>query len=133
MCAYPSSKYVLPYWKYVLSYCAYCPRIYLPSTESDQHKSNFTRTMRCNVYQHITCCTVRGRRPFNENKECQLCESSTDAIVTTNIYTGKELVVIESSIVGFHRDFYITAIHKLAFHLPHVYILGKHHCVNMRR
>ena len=31
MCAYPSSKYALPHWKYVLSCCAQCPRIDLPS------------------------------------------------------------------------------------------------------
>ena len=33
----------------------------------------------------------------------------------------------------FHTIFYIPAIQKLAFHLPHVRILGANHCVEIRR
>ena len=40
---------------------------------------------------------------------------------------------MESSILDFHQDFYISAIQKLAFHLPHVRIFGKHHCGNTQR
>ena len=32
--------------------------------------------------------------------------------------------------MDFHKDLYITAIHKLEFHLSHVRILGMHHCGN---
>ena len=45
MCEYPSSKYALPHWKCVLSCCAQCPRIYLPSPESYQHNSNVISTI----------------------------------------------------------------------------------------
>ena len=34
------------------------------------------------------------------------------------------------SIYNFHKSFRITEIKKLAFHLPHVCILGTHHCGN---
>ena len=37
---------------------------------------------------------------------------------------------MDSSIVDFHQDFYIPEIQKLAFHLPHVHILGTHKCGN---
>ena len=40
---------------------------------------------------------------------------------------------MESSIVDFYRDLYITAINKLSLQLPHVHILGMHHCGNMSR
>ena len=33
----------------------------------------------------------------------------------------------------FIQVFYIPAIHKLAFHLPHVRILGTNHCGELRR
>ena len=33
----------------------------------------------------------------------------------------------------FHTSFYIPAIHKLAFRLPHVRILGTNHCGEMQR
>ena len=50
-----------------------------------------------------------------------------------NIYTRKELVMMETKISDFLTSFYIPAIQKLAFHLPHVRILGKYYCGAMRR
>ena len=40
---------------------------------------------------------------------------------------------METTISDFHTSFYIPAIHKLAFHLPHVRILGKNQCGELRR
>ena len=39
---------------------------------------------------------------------------------------------MDTIIYGFHATFYIHAIQKLAFHLPHVRILGTNHCGAMR-
>ena len=41
--------------------------------------------------------------------------------------------MIETKIYGFNIRYYIPAIHKLAFHLPHVRILGTNHCREMQR
>ena len=41
--------------------------------------------------------------------------------------------MMETSISDFHTSFYKPAIHKLAFHLPHVRILGTDHCGELRR
>ena len=49
------------------------------------------------------------------------------------MYTRKELVMMETTKYDFHKNFYIPAIQKLAFHLPHVRILGKNHCGELRR
>ena len=43
-------------------------------------------------------------------------------------YTQKELVIVETYITELHEKFYIPATKKLAFNLPHVRILGTHHC-----
>ena len=40
---------------------------------------------------------------------------------------------METTISEFHIIYYIPAIQKLAFHLPHVRILGTNHCGKMRR
>ena len=40
--------------------------------------------------------------------------------------------MMEITIYDFHTSFYIPAIQKLAFHLPHVRILGTNHCGEMR-
>ena len=36
--------------------------------------------------------------------------------------------MMEANISNFHTSFYIPAIQKLAFHIPHVQILGTNHC-----
>ena len=41
--------------------------------------------------------------------------------------------MMDTTISGFHTSFYIPPIHKLAFHLPHVHILGTNHCSELRR
>ena len=35
---------------------------------------------------------------------------------------------METTISNFHSSFYIPEIQKLAFHIPHVKILGTNHC-----
>ena len=41
--------------------------------------------------------------------------------------------MMETTISDFHTSLYTPAIHKLAFNLPHVRILGKNNCGEMRR
>ena len=41
--------------------------------------------------------------------------------------------MMETTISDFHTSFYIPAIQKLAFHLPHVCKLGTNYCGEMRR
>ena len=36
--------------------------------------------------------------------------------------------MMETTIYNFHKSFYIPAIQKLEFHIPHVQILVKNHC-----
>ena len=57
-------------------------------------------------------------------------ESSSDK--SKYIYIIKELVLMETTIYDFHTRIYIPAIQNLAFHLPHMRILGTNHCVEMR-
>ena len=62
-----------------------------------------------------------------------MCKQKLSPDKSTKIYTRKEKVMMETKISYFHTSFYIPAIQKLAFHLPHVRILGKNHCGEMRR
>ena len=41
--------------------------------------------------------------------------------------------MIETTISDFRTSLYIPSIQKLAFHIPHVRILGTNHCGEMRR
>ena len=62
-----------------------------------------------------------------------MCKQEPSLDKSTKIYTRKELVLTETTIYYFHTSFYIPAIQKLAFRLPHVIMLGKNHCGEMRR
>ena len=43
------------------------------------------------MYQHIAFYTVHDKRPLNENKQCQFCETSTDSILTENFIQENRL------------------------------------------
>ena len=62
-----------------------------------------------------------------------MCKQESSSDKSTKIYTRKELVMMETTIYDFHTSFYIPSLRKLAFHLPHVRILGTNHCGEMRR
>ena len=53
ICAYSSSNYALPYWKCVLRCYAKCPRIDIPSPESDQHNNHVSHTICFHVYRAL--------------------------------------------------------------------------------
>ena len=57
----------------------------------------------------------------------------TDSGQSTKIYTRKELEMMETTIYNFHTSFYIPEIQKLAFHIPHVQIVGTNHCGDSHR
>ena len=61
-----------------------------------------------------------------------MCEQESLPDKSTKIYTRKELVMMETTISDFHTSFYIPAIQKLAFNLPHVRILGTNYCGEMQ-
>ena len=74
--------------------------------------------MCCNVYHLIAHFTVHRRHPLDEKKTCSLCLCDPDSVTPTKLYTIKELVMMETYIAGFHKNFYITEIQNLPFHLP---------------
>ena len=61
-----------------------------------------------------------------------MCKQEYSPDKSTKIYTRKELVMMKTTISNFRNSFYIPAIQKLAFHLPHVRILDTNHCGEMR-
>ena len=61
-----------------------------------------------------------------------MCKKESSPDKSTKIYTRKELVTMETTIYEFNIRYYISAIQKFAFHLPHLRILGPNHCGEMR-
>ena len=132
MCAYPPSQHALPNWKCVLRCFYILLRIDITYQESDNHYSNSYPSIRFHIYHLIARCTVHGRRPLDEKKHLRLCFQDPDTVTPANLYTRKELAMMEKYITDFHTSFYIPEIKKLEFQLPHVRILGPNHCGNKR-
>ena len=128
MCLYSHSDHVLPNWKCVLRCYAKCPSINIPDQEKDDQYPNTSPSIRFHTYQIIARCTKYGRLSLTDNKICCRCQQDTALVKSTKIYTRKELVMMETTISNFHTSFSISAFRKLAFHIPHLQILGMNHC-----
>ena len=85
------------------------------------------------MYKNILHCSLHKQRPINEVKECSICAALDDSTAKGTFKLHKQLVLIEETISQFHNNYYKPAIMKLAFHLPHVKLLGKHHCAAQRK
>ena len=132
MCTYPQSDHVRLHWKFVLWCCSDCPCINILDQETTKKHDERTPSIRFHIYHIIGHCNLHGRIPLKDKKICYMCEQESLPDKSTKIYTRRDLVMMETTISNFHTSFYILAIQKLAFHLPHVRILGTNHCGEMR-
>ena len=133
LCAYPQSYHALSYCKCVLRFCADFPCINIPDQETDNHNSDTTHSIWFHIYHIIARCTSRGRIPLKDNKICYICKQESLSDESTKIYTRKEKVMMETIVSDSSTTFYIPSIQKLAYHKPHVRILGTNRCCEMRR
>ena len=131
MCPCPSEHLDLPHWKCVLRCCAGCPILPVPAEELNPLSD--VRHISFHCYKNVTRCSKHGRRPLNEINKCIECAQEDNDSCDARVYTRKEMILMHTTIEKFHSDFYGPAISKLAFHLPHVAILGTNHCGKLRR
>ena len=57
-----------------------------------------------------------------------MCSNDLSYVTPEKVYTQKEIVLLETLISEFHKNKYTPEIQKLELNLPHVGILGNHHC-----
>ena len=132
VCAYLQSYHISPHWKRVMRCCDKFPSVNLPPQETDDQYSNTSSPISFHVYYLISRCKTYLRIPLNDKKIC--CKFKQDSVSeqSTKKYTKKEPVTTETKIYNYHTSFYIPEIHKLAFHIPYVQILGTNHCGESR-
>ena len=133
MCSYSQSDHALPNWKCVLRCCAKFPSINLPDQETDYQYPNTSPSIIFHMYHIIARCTKHGRLPLTDKKICYKFQQDTASGQSTKIYTRKELVMMETTIYNFRISFYIIAIQKLVFHIPHVQIMVTNNCGDSRQ
>ena len=127
MFTYSQSDHALPHCKCVLRCCDECTSINILDQETNKKHKETTPSIRFHIYHIIGICTAHGIIPLKDKKICYMSKQESSSYKSTNINIRKELLMMETNISGFHTSFYIPAIQKLDFHLPHVHILGTNH------
>ena len=74
--------------------CAKCTSVNIPDQETYDQYSNTSPSIHFQTYHLISRCISHGRLLLNENKNIQ-CKHDSDSEQSTNIYTRKELVMME--------------------------------------
>ena len=127
MCTYTQSEHALPHWKYVLRCCTECPCIYLPDHEKKkrQHPQlGFTFITSLDVVLLMVKLHWRTRKYVTcVNKNLYQIHLQKYTPETSSLWWRQPYLIF---------IFYILAMQKLSFQLPHVRILGTNHCGEMR-
>ena len=113
--------------KCALLCCDKCPIIIIISQEANKYTTNTCPTIRFHVYLNVSCCTLHGRRPYKQRTKRSMCSTVPRSDMSENVYTRKQMVLLETTIIEFYEKFSIPAIKKLYFYFPHVRIIGTHH------
>ena len=82
----------------------------------------------CSCIQKRITLYWEWKASIKYSTECSMCFTIPSTATTEKVYTGKDRMLLQTSITEFHEKFNITEIQKLAFHFPHVHILGTYHC-----
>ena len=73
---------------------------------------------------------LKNMAGFRELKRIFFSSVNRILLQEKNIYTRREIVMMETTISNFHTSVYIPEIQKLAFHISHLQILGTSNCVD---
>ena len=128
ICAYSQSDHALPNCKCVLRCCAKCPSINITDQETDDQYPDTSPSISFHIYHLIARCTKHGRLPLTGKNICLQFQQYTASGQSTKMYTKEQLVMMETTISNFHTSFYIPSIQWLAFHIPHIHLMGTNQC-----
>ena len=117
-----------PHWSCVLRCCESCPEYPVP--EQERGTDDDAPKIRFHVYKTVTECTEHGIITPGA-KLCAQCTARLPPLAATakpgKVRSRKHLTELCTPIGIFHRDYYLPALDKLAYHRPHCRILGKEH------
>ena len=105
-----------PHWDCVLRCCDACPEYPIPKEE--QGTDDDTPKIRFHVYMTVTECTKHGKITPGA-KLCDLCKadpSPSSAKKVPKVRSRKHLTEMCTAIGTFHKEHYLPALEKLAYH-----------------
>ena len=123
----------LPHWACVQRNCKKCPEYPVPPEEQGTDEN--APTIKFHIYQIATECTKHGILTKGA-KTCPQCALDPPAAPPgepwskkrPKVRSRKHLTLMECAFGTFHTDYYQPSLEKLAYHRPHVKILGKAYC-----
>ena len=133
MCTYPQSDNALPHWKCVLQCCSDCQCINLTDQETDKKHEETTPSTMFYIYHIIVSFTANGIIILKGKTYVTCVNNNLFQMDIENIYTIKQLLMMETNISDFHTRLYIPSIQNLALCLPHVHMIGTNHCGEILR
>ena len=131
MCDFLDKDIKFPRFSCLLNCCSECPGLFVPDAEINGDKYVDLQFIRFNHYENISSCSLHKQLLPDHGKTCPFC-TNTENVEKEKVTTWKILVLSSCSILDFHSEYYIPEIKILAFHLPHVYILGVNHCAGKK-
>ena len=138
LCTQTNDECKFPNWEFVLRKCTVCSSIVLPEFEMDT--SIMAPMIMFNTYMTQFTCSRHGILILEQittyldakvkfKKTCLLCEDfikiKTPDFTCGKLYERVKLFSMQRKIGGFHSEFYIKQIEKLAYHRSYCKILGK--------
>ena len=115
MCLFPSKHHGISHCKCVLRCCDTLSGIVIPTQEENIYTTNTCPTIRLHVYQNISHRTFDSRRQYEERTTCTMCSTVPSSDTDAKVYTRKDLVLLVTPIIEFHKKFYIPEIQNWLF------------------
>jgi len=122
-----------PKWCCVLRTCKNCPNYgdSIPAEEKCAECTEMTN-ITFDMYLPYTKCSQHGLLALKA-KECEACKEMAEGKKKGKIRTKKELTRLTRPIGTFHEEYFKPALEALAYHWPHVTMLGKRYCSRTRK
>jgi hypothetical protein len=113
-----------PNWNCVLRRCSFCSAYPIHALEEEELSIRFHHV-------NVTRCSIHGILE-RQAKKCLECEQAVEGTKEGKVRTRKHLTLLTRSINEFMKNYYLVALERYAYHLPHVRILSKNSCGTMR-
>lgn len=126
----PAHECGYPHWNCVLRRCKECPT-YIVHNEESSTDNTVEQQIRFHSYEMATKCSLHGDLE-DKAKTCDKCEQMSDSEKKGKIRRRRFLTMLVRPIGVFIRDWFLPALELYAFHRPHINILGKHGCGQLR-
>ena len=101
--------------------------IVTPNQEFQNNTQNMCPKIRFHVFKIFSYFTLHVRCTFEEKLRLELCSTVQPEKENAKVYSQKEIVLMETYISDFDKQYYIVEIKKLSFHLPYVLVIGTQH------